>query len=203
MFGGDRAAFGNHRVEHDAVALGLALAEGLCGHVRRLAEVEMQVAVAEVAEHARTDARHGALEGREYARHECRDARDRHRDVVLQTHATALLGRRDVLAQPPQLCGAGGGIGNHRVADPAGAEPGLADFEHGRLEPVAGQRAVGLDEHVPRVRTIERIAGIGQVGEYEVQGLARQELAGRQGLAERRAQLGQQRQAGFQIGNGQ
>src|SRR3546814_2382901 len=61
----------------------------------RLRQVEMNVAVADVAEGHRADARHHRLDQRRGARDELRHPGDGHRDVVLDGAALALL-RLDV-----------------------------------------------------------------------------------------------------------
>src|SRR3546814_10976875 len=84
----------------------------------RLRQVEMNVAVADVAERHRADARHHRLDQRRGARDELRHAGDGHRDVVLDGAALDILRLDDAFADGPDGRGLARLDGGGRVAHP-------------------------------------------------------------------------------------
>ena len=75
------------------------------GHVDQLGDVVVDVAVAEMADRQRSGAGTQAEYPRLGAGDEVGNGGDRHRDVVLDIAAFALLCEREGVAQPPEVAG--------------------------------------------------------------------------------------------------
>ncbi|MOA17828.1 hypothetical protein D3C78_1380970 [compost metagenome] len=125
MLGADAAGeFGRHVVDDGHQRLGAGL-EVLVGHAQRLAQVVVQVAVADVP--VGDDAHAGQCSVQTPAGDfdEIRDAADRHADVMLEARPFVVLRLGDALAQRPQRRHLGLAAGDHRIDDRAALE-GLA-----------------------------------------------------------------------------
>jgi hypothetical protein len=103
----------------------------------------VQVAVAQVAEAHDAQARVGGIEGSAGRVEEAGDRADRHRDVVLDADAFALLGFGDVLAQLPEGLGLAVAGGNGAVDD---APFGDGGGEFGLEQPGQGVAGNGVAE---------------------------------------------------------
>ena len=107
VLGRDRAAHPQHDREHDRVDLVPARQEVRGVAADRLADIVMDIAVAEMAERHRPRARdqlhHRGIGLRDEGGH----GGDRHRDVVLDRAAFRLLRRRHLVAQLPERLRAG------------------------------------------------------------------------------------------------
>src|SRR3546814_7801413 len=138
----------------------------------------MNVAVADVAEGHRADARHHRLDQRRGARDELRHPGDGHRDVVLDGAALELLRLDDAFADGPERRGLARVGSERRVAD----QPVLDGCRQELLQALA-QGAVGaagseLDQHVPAAAPGERVLDAGDVLQGEVEADARDQLEG-------------------------
>ena len=151
VLGADRAVVLLHGLEHpliDRRALGEEL---VLGQALRLENVQMQVAVADMAEPHHFEVRVVFLNDAVDIVEERRHLADSHRDVVLVRRPVAD-GFRDVLAQLPQVLQLLLALAHHAIQYPALLDAVLEGFQGlvghflgGRLELQQGiERAVGL-----------------------------------------------------------
>ena len=162
-----------------------------------LQHVDVQVAVADVAEPHHFELRVGRVQQLARAREETRQRRDAHRDVVLVGPvARQRLG--DALAQPPQLRRLRFAGGLHAVQHPALLQAVFERGQAGGLLRFVGR--VVLGHHVVRVNGLERVgAAVGQhvpeadVGE-ELEGLQVQPRAEDREHLHQRLERGQRQQ---------
>ncbi len=130
-------------------ALFVVTQEGLGVALHRCLHVVVQVAIAQVAEVDQAHAGNLALQHRIGVRHKGGDARDLHRDVVLDVQALFGLGQRNALADVPELVRLREVFGHHGIGHAAG----LKRFFEQRFEACAGVFfgfAVGIfEQHAP------------------------------------------------------
>ena len=169
VLGADRPGGVGHGVVDRRREVGGRGAQGVVVAVpgdQRGAEVEVQVAVADVAVGHQADAGQDRLERRADAVGPGGEVADGQRDVVLERGALDLLGLGDALAQRPQRGALGRAAGDGGVLD----EPPLDRFGQGRL-----QRGVEVGRCRParRGRTSRhrrsRVVRAGQVGQHQVE----------------------------------
>src|SRR5258708_1766765 len=138
MLGADRAAHLHDDAVHDVVHFLPACQECLGVGAHGLADVEMHVAVADVAERHRTAAGHLGLDRRGEALGALGDAADGHGYVVLDAAALELLRLHHRLADAPELLRLLRARRDHAVFD----QPGFQRLGEEGFQPVA-QPAVG------------------------------------------------------------
>ena len=120
MLGAEATVHGDGQImdqRRDALALGQ---ERRPRDANRLAEVEVNIAVADVTKGADPQTGHRCLHPRARLFHELGDAAHRHGDIVLQAHALGLLRFGDALANAPELGALGGVLRDGRVVDQSG-----------------------------------------------------------------------------------
>ena len=113
------AQLGHEVMDHPVEPLPMAK-ERRFFHAHRLAEIEVNVAVADMTEGKDPDARQFPFHHRRRPGDELRDAGDRHGHVMLDAGAFANLRFRQDIAQVPDLPGLGPAGGDHRVRDQPG-----------------------------------------------------------------------------------
>ena len=161
---------GHHDSVHYSTHLIPARKVSVLVHVCGLAEVEVQVAVAHMAERHGSDARDQLCHGSQGLLDEAWDVRHRYRDIVLDAAALALLRLRNRLAQLPQCRCLGRAAGQSRVGNQAVVQC----LSHECLGRGACNRQV--DQHVPRRSGCQRIQRARHVLEHQVEGEARDHL---------------------------
>jgi hypothetical protein len=119
VLGGDRSAHPQHDLEHHGVDLVPARQEIGGVAADRLADIVVDVAVAEMAERHRPRARNQLDHGGIGFRDEIGHGGDRHRDVVLDRAAFRLLRRRHFVAQLPERLALAQIRRDHGVVDDA------------------------------------------------------------------------------------
>ena len=179
----NRAAHSERRAVHDGVHLVPARQEGGLVRADRLGDVEVHVAVAEMAERQRAGTRAPARAApRVASAMKSRHARQRHRDVVLDRAALEALR----LATAPRGCARGRCAGratrraSHRATTPAS----MASPEHGLarvLEPGCRRREDQLHQHVPRMPAASGSRQPGMCYQHDVDAKARHQLEGGDG----------------------
>ncbi len=177
MFRRNRAAERIHRVVDDAAHLGAATEE------RGVADVVVQVAVADVAEAENRHARKRLADGRVRALDELRHLRHGDRDVVLDVGELRF---RNRLPDRPE------GL---RFALVLG-DDGVRDSAFQRLLELCMQVRVGsavaqLHQHRPRAAR-QRVANLRAMGEHGVDAVARKEFEGGEPVAAGVAQVAEQ-----------
>ena len=184
MLGGNAAAHVVQQLRQHAGDLRALRHEVRVGHALGLQHVDMQVAVADVAEPHHFELRVGRVQQLAGARQEARQRRDAHRDVVLVGPVTR---QRfgDALAQAPQLRRLRRAGGLHAVHHPALLQAVLERGQAGRLLRVAG--GVVFGHHVVRVNRLERIDAA--VGQHVLQADVGEEFEGLE--VQPRAELGE------------
>ena len=181
-----------HQVVDGALDLGLAGGEGARRQARRLVQVEVQVAVADVAVGDEPRLRDLGRDPGRRAFRERREAVDGQRHIVFEARAVAALPLRDVLAQLPELAAFAFALREHGIGGEAGFERrGERALQH-RVERILGAGAREFAEHVPGRGTRERRAAAGDVLQHEVQRQLRHELEARHAVAARGAQVSEQ-----------
>ena len=169
MFGGDGSVEGVHDVVHDPVE---GLPQGQEGgpvHADRLAQVEVDVAVAEMPEGADAQARQRSLAGSRGPVEEFGQARERHRDVVLDRAALGLLDLGQALAQVPEIASLRLARRKGGIPDPVFAmRPG----EHRRQEfagVLVGPRGGDLHQGIGPVAARQGRPGPGAMAQDDLQ----------------------------------
>ncbi len=139
------------------------------------ADVEVDVAVAEVAEAAGDDAGEGTLHLLLRVEDEARHVRDGDRNVVGEGLALGALRLRDGIADFPEGLGLGFVCGDRRVGDDALVERGdEKPLDFGAETGFRVRRR--LDQHVPGMVGGERGARAGNVPQHELERVLRHQL---------------------------
>ncbi len=117
----------------------------------RLAHVEMDVAVAEMAERDRPRARHERFDRGARLRDEVRHGRDRHGDVVLDRAALEFLRLGNELAQTPERVALLDALGDGRVARRRRARSRRRARPRARPRRLVARARLELDQHIPGI----------------------------------------------------
>ena len=175
------AAF-RHRVMHDAVEATPLAKERLGVHALGLAEVEMDVSVADMPEGADAQPRHLDLAGCTRLDEEIRDAADGHRDIVLDGGALMLLDFGQALSQMPEALGLPIARGDGRILDLALLQGGFQHFEEQRFEIGVRLGAREFDEGIGCVPRRKGITRARRMAHHDFQPEARDELESREAV---------------------
>ncbi len=130
----DRTTALGRRIMHDAIEAMPLGQEGFRVHSDGLAEVEMDVPVADMPEGADAQAGHGGLAVCRRFHEEIRDAADRHRDIVLDRGALMLLVFGEALAQMPESLRLRFARSERRILDFPGFKRGFENLQQERLQ---------------------------------------------------------------------
>ncbi len=180
-------------IVHDAVEAMPFGEEGLGVHAHGLAEVEVDVAVADMPEGAHAKARHFGLAGRTRLDQEIRDTADRHGDIVLDRGTFMLLVFGKRLSQMPEggrLLVAGGDGG---ILDFAHFQSGFHDFQQQRLQLRVRLGAREFHEGVGCVLPRERIARTRRMAGDNLKAKTGDDLEGGEPIARALPQAGEER----------
>ena len=144
-------------------------------HADRLADIVVDIAVAEMAEGDGPGAGDHQLHELVGPVDEFRHSASRDGHVMLDAAAFVLLHLAHHLAKLPEFARLLGGLRQNRVLDLAGVD-GIAELRFcQRQDRIAGKRAGEFEEHIPGVRRSERVAQGGAVFDGEVETDPRQE----------------------------
>jgi len=166
VLGAEAALHVHGQIVDEAVEVPPLAEEGLLVHANGLAQVEMNVAVAQVAEGASADAGEFAFDHRRRPGDEFGDLRHRHRDVVLDGATLVFLGLGDGLPETPQLPCLGSAGGDDCIIQEAVVESGAKDRFQGIAEARAGTGQ--LDESVIRIFGPQGVDDAGNVFGREI-----------------------------------
>jgi len=120
----------------------------------RLADVVMNVAVAEMAERHRPAARDQRFDGLAGVMQEIRHRSDRDRDVVLDRAAFSLLRHRENLAQMPEGTAMLDTVGNCRIVHQTALHCGFQRLLERRPQ-IQPRRRCKFQQHVPRMLLVQ------------------------------------------------
>ena len=202
MLGADRAIHLRHDVVDDAVHLLALGGEGRPVPVFRGNRVVVDVAIADMAEAAGADAGIGLLQRQIGALDEFGDARQRHRDIVLDADAGQLLRLSQLLADRPQLLRLVAGGGNHRIGYQLLLDGLGQRFLQRLLQRARGTLPRHLGQHIPGMDFGQRVVMAVQRVENEIETAALQQLETGDLLAQPAAHQPQQLHRRIGVGHG-
>ena len=179
VLGADRPMKLTHDIVDDVVELLPPREIGRGVGAFRLGQVEVDVAVADMAEGHRPDAGQPFGHPGRGADDKVGDPADRHRDVVLD-RARIELRLDDRLADAPQLLGLRAALGDDAVSDQLLFERRFEQPLQQRADAALGLAGRHLEQDVPGMRRRQRIDGPGHVNQRQIERRARDQLEGGQ-----------------------
>src|SRR5262245_12283125 len=202
VLGADAAVLHIDDVVHDPAERQPTRQEFIVGHILRPVEIEMDVAVADMAERNDADAGQGLRDRGDRLLDEGGHARHGDGDVVLDAGARKLLQFDHRLAYEPQPARLLLAPGNRRVGDDSGLERvGDGGFERGAQAALDGGCAK-LDQHIVIARFLQWVDDALDIAPPQLDADARDQLEARDGIAARRAAAPEQLDRRVEIAHG-
>src|SRR6516164_4758622 len=177
VFGADRTRELAHNAVDDVVELLPACHISMPVGAFRLGQVEVDVAVADMAKGHWSDPRQSLGDQVSGAVDEVGDPADRHGDIVLD-RARIILRFDNRLADMPELLCLRPALGDDPVADETLFKRYAEQYLQQPADPALPPARRHFKEHVPRIWRVERIDGAGNVDEGEFESSPRDQLEG-------------------------